>query len=37
MARNAIKNGKAQDKLMRLIDFCGNVDKLREAEKKFFL
>jgi anthranilate phosphoribosyltransferase len=35
MARNTIKNGKAQDKLMQLIRYCGNIEKLKEAEKRF--
>ncbi len=35
LAKSAIKNGKAQDKLMQLIDYCGDAEKLREAEKKF--
>jgi anthranilate phosphoribosyltransferase len=34
MARNTIKNGKAQDKLMQLIKYCGNEEKLKEAEKE---
>ncbi len=35
LARSTIKSGKAQDKLMQLIKYCGDVEKLRDAEKKF--
>ena len=35
IARDAIKSGKAQDRLSQLIKYCGNLEKLREAEKKF--
>jgi anthranilate phosphoribosyltransferase len=35
IARDAIKNGKAQDKLLQMIKYCGNIEKLKEAEKKF--
>ncbi|HEV8406225.1 MAG TPA: anthranilate phosphoribosyltransferase [Nitrososphaera sp.] len=35
IARQAIKTGKAQDKLLQLIKYCGNPEKLKEAEKKF--
>jgi len=35
IAREAIKSGKAQDKLMQLIKYCGDYEKLKEAEKKF--
>lgn len=35
IAREAIKSGKAQDKLMQLIKYCGDLEKLKEAEKKF--
>jgi anthranilate phosphoribosyltransferase len=36
-AREAIKSGKASDKLMQLIKYCGDLAKLKEAEKDFFL
>jgi len=35
IARDAIKSGRAKEMLSRLIKYCGNVEKLREAEKKF--
>jgi len=35
IAREAIKSGKAQDKLMQLIKYCGDYEKLKEAEKTF--
>jgi anthranilate phosphoribosyltransferase len=35
IAREAIKSGKAQDKLSQLVKYCGDPEKLREAEKKF--
>lgn len=35
IARDAIKSGKAQDRLSQLIKYCGNLEKLREAEKEF--
>lgn len=35
LARTAIKSGKAQAKLSQLVKYCGNVEKLKEAEKKF--
>ncbi len=35
IARDAIKSGKAQDKMSQLIKYCGDLEKLREAEKKF--
>jgi anthranilate phosphoribosyltransferase len=35
IARDAIKSGKAQGKLSQLIKNCGDVEKLREAEKKY--
>lgn len=35
IARDAIKSGKAQDRLSQLIKYCGDLEKLREAEKKF--
>jgi anthranilate phosphoribosyltransferase len=35
IARDAIESGKAQDKLSQLIKHCGDLEKLREAEKKF--
>jgi anthranilate phosphoribosyltransferase len=34
LAREAIVSGKAQSKLTRLIKNCGDLEKLREAEKK---
>jgi anthranilate phosphoribosyltransferase len=36
-ARDAIKSGKAGEKLSQLIRFCGDFEKLKEAEKKFSL
>jgi len=35
IARDAIKSGKAQDKLAQLIKYCGSLEKLKESEKKF--
>lgn len=35
IARDAIKSGKARDRLVQLIKYCGDLEKLREAEKKF--
>lgn len=35
LARAAIKNGEARAKLSLIIQKCGDVEKLREAEKKF--
>jgi anthranilate phosphoribosyltransferase len=35
LARDAIKSGKAHDKLVQLIKYCGDIEKLMEAEKKF--
>ena len=35
IASEAIKSGKAQDKLSQMIRYCGDLEKLREAEKKF--
>ena len=35
IAREAIKSGKAQDKLLQLIKYCGDPEKLKEIEKKF--
>jgi anthranilate phosphoribosyltransferase len=35
IARDAIKSGKAQDKLTQLIKYCGSLEKLKESEKKF--
>jgi anthranilate phosphoribosyltransferase len=35
IARDAIKSGKAQDKLSQLIKNCGDSEKLREAQKRF--
>jgi len=34
IARNSIRNGKAQDKLSQLIKYCGNIEKLEEVEKE---
>ena len=36
-ARDAIKSGKARDRLSQLIKYCGDVEKLKEAEKRFSL
>jgi anthranilate phosphoribosyltransferase len=36
-AREAIKSGKAKDKLSQVIRYCGDLEKLKEAEKKFSL
>lgn len=36
-ARDAIKNGKASEKLSQLIKYCGDLEKLKEAEKRFSL
>ena len=36
-ARDAIKSGKAKDKLSEMIRYCGDLEKLKEAEKKFYL
>lgn len=36
-ARDAIKSGKARDKLSQMIRYCGDLEKLKEAEKKFSL
>ncbi|AFU58603.1 anthranilate phosphoribosyltransferase [Candidatus Nitrososphaera gargensis Ga9.2] len=35
IAGDAIKSGKAQDKLLQMIKYCGDIEKLKEAEKKF--
>lgn len=35
IARDAIKSGKAQDRLLQMIKYCGDSEKLKEAEKKF--
>ncbi|HXV47092.1 MAG TPA: anthranilate phosphoribosyltransferase [Nitrososphaera sp.] len=35
VARDAIRSGKAQDKLAQLIKYCGDLEKLKESEKKF--
>jgi anthranilate phosphoribosyltransferase len=35
IARDTIKSGKAHDRLAQLIKYCGDVEKLKEAEKKF--
>jgi anthranilate phosphoribosyltransferase len=36
-ARDTIKSGKARDKLSQMIRYCGDLEKLEEAEKKFSL
>jgi anthranilate phosphoribosyltransferase len=36
-ARDAVKSGKARDKLSQMIRYCGDLEKLKEAEKKFSL
>ena len=36
-ARHAIKSGKARDKLSQLIKYCGDLERLKEAEKTFCL
>jgi anthranilate phosphoribosyltransferase len=36
-ARDAIKSGKARDKLSQMIRYCGDLEKLKEAEKRFSL
>jgi anthranilate phosphoribosyltransferase len=36
-ASDVIKSGKAQDKLSQMIKYCGDLEKLKEAEKKFSL
>ncbi|MGI0049524.1 MAG: anthranilate phosphoribosyltransferase [Nitrososphaera sp.] len=35
IARDAIKSGRAQDRLAQLVKYCGDPEKLKEAEKKF--
>jgi len=35
IARDAIKSGKAKDKLSQLIEYCGDLEKLEQAEKQF--
>lgn len=35
IAKDVIKSGKAEDKLSQLVKYCGNLEKLRESEKKF--
>jgi anthranilate phosphoribosyltransferase len=35
IARDTIRNGKAQDKLSQLVKYCGDHEKLKESEKKF--
>jgi anthranilate phosphoribosyltransferase len=37
IAREAIRSGKAHDKLSQMIKYCGDLEKLKEAEKKFSL
>ena len=37
IARDSIKSGKAQDRLLQLMKYCGNLEKLKEAEKKLTL
>jgi anthranilate phosphoribosyltransferase len=34
IARDAIKSGRAQDKLAQLVKYCGDPEKLKDAEKK---
>jgi len=34
IARETIKSGKAQDRLLQLIKYCGDAEKLKEIEKK---
>lgn len=36
-ARDAIKSGKSRDKLSQMIRYCGDLEKLKDAEKKFSL
>jgi anthranilate phosphoribosyltransferase len=36
-AREAIKSGKARDKLSQMVRYCGDLEKLEEAEKRFSL
>src|ERR687894_402040 len=36
-ARDTIKSGKARDKLSQMIRYCGDLEKLKEAEKSFSL
>jgi anthranilate phosphoribosyltransferase len=36
-ASQAIKSGKARDKLSQMIRYCGDLEKLKEAEKRFSL
>jgi len=36
-ARDAIKSGKARDKLSQLVKYCGDLEKLKEVEKTFSL
>jgi len=36
-ASDVIKSGKARDKLSQMIKYCGDLEKLEEAEKKFSL
>ncbi len=36
-ASDVIKSGKARDKLSQMIKYCGDLEKLKEAEKKFSL
>lgn len=35
MANDVIKSGKARDKLSQLVRYCGDLEKLRESERKF--
>jgi anthranilate phosphoribosyltransferase len=37
IASEAIKSGKAHDKLLQMIKYCGDLEKLKEIEKKFSL
>ena len=36
-ASEVIKSGKARDKLSQMIKYCGDLEKLKEVEKKFSL
>jgi anthranilate phosphoribosyltransferase len=37
IASDTIKSGKAHDKLSQMIKYCGDLEKLKEVEKKFSL
>jgi anthranilate phosphoribosyltransferase len=36
-ARDAIKSGKASEKLSQLVKYCGDLEKLKETERRFSL